>query len=123
MPPVNAERKAKLMAQQFGRQAELCRHLPCCACRPELYGPTLEALKYFTNRRQSDPHHSPTVGAGGLDGDTSPACWSCHRRLDSWGMSERALEEERGMSFRATAAWLRSYLAKNPPPLVERRIR
>lgn len=110
MPRVRPDRKAKLLAEQFGDQAELCRHLPCCACHPELYGPDLQALQYLTKRRQSDPHHSPTTGAGGKDGDTAPACRRCHRRLDSPGMSERALEEERGMSFRVVAARLRAYL-------------
>ncbi len=109
--PVNPVRKAKLLAEQFGEQAELCRHLPCCACFPELYTPELRALDHWSRTRISDPHHSPTVGAGGSR-DTSPACRRCHRRLDSLNCSEAALEQERGMSFRATAALLAAHIER-----------
>lgn len=63
LKPVNEARLAARRARQFGPQAELCRKLPCCACKAP---------------PPSDPEHVRTRGAGGLDADTIPLCRSCH---------------------------------------------
>jgi hypothetical protein len=97
-------------AEEFGPQAALCRTLPCHFCFPALYAEDLEALLYQSERRISDPHHSPTVGAGGKDKDTSPACPDHHKRLDSPGWSEKRLEAETGTDCRGVAALLHRHL-------------
>ncbi len=110
MRKIRPDRKAKLLAEQFAEQANLCRHLPCAACNPGLYWPHLDAVEHYSRKRISDPHHTPTVGAGGKDRDTVPLCRRCHMRLDSPGNSEAALEDERGVPLRAVAAALRAYM-------------
>lgn len=109
----NPERKAKLMDEQFGPQAEWCRHHPCVFCRPELYGNDLLAIEWFSEKRISDPHHSPTVGAGGKDRDTVPACSYHHARLDSPGHSEKSVARECGVDVRKVAAIIHRELRGN----------
>ena len=113
MPKVNAERRTRTRDVQFGPQADLCRRLPCCCHHPELYGPEFLALEHYSERRVSDPHHSPTVGAGGKDGDTAPVCRETHMRLDSPGHSEASVEAEYGISFRDVAALIRRNIRGN----------
>src|SRR5690606_21200204 len=96
--------------QQFGPQADMCRHLPCCVCYPELYDEEMRALEHYTPWRVSDPHHSPTVGAGGKDRDTSPCCHEHHRLLDSPNHSEESVLRAAGLPrdwFRQVAERLR----------------
>lgn len=104
----NAERLKKLRAEQFGEQADLCRHLPCACHHPELYGVNLLALDRRSDVRISDPHHSPTVGAGGKDRDTAPTCRPTHRKLDSPGNSEASVLRELNLP----ADWFRMVAAR-----------
>ena len=59
---MNPERRSRTRALQFGPQAQACRESACmvCGCSP------------------CDPHHEPSVGAGGLDHDTTPLCRRHH---------------------------------------------
>lgn len=113
IPPENRKRKQKLQAVQFGAQAEWCRHHPCCFCYPELYTDELLALEHYSEKRICDPHHSPTVGAGGLDHDTVPACRSHHVQLDSLNHSEKSVERECGVRVRHVAGIIRRNLKGN----------
>lgn len=61
----NAARAKKRQAENFGLQADLCRHLPCVGC-----GANLVAC---------DPAHHPSRNAGGDDGDCVPLCRSGRR--------------------------------------------
>lgn len=106
----NRKRKAKLVAKQFGRQAALCRLLPCCACNPELYGLDMLGLGLVQGYRVSDPHHETTCGAGGEDKDTVPLCTTCHVQLGSPGWSQKRLEMECGVVLRDVAARLHRHL-------------
>lgn len=69
--PVNGKRKRRLLAVQFGKQAEHCRQAACCVCFQP--GP-------------SHPHHVRSRGAGGLDADTVPLCPGHHAMVHSWGV-------------------------------------
>lgn len=106
----NARRYARLKAEQFGTQAELCRHLPCCATFPWLYGDDLAALDFIREERVSDPHHCKTTGAGGVDRWTVPLSRAIHQRLDSPGNSQASVEAEYGVDFRAIAERLHRHV-------------
>lgn len=71
--PQNPKRLKARRAIQFGRQAELCRLLPCCACG---FPPP------------SQPAHVRSRGAGGKDEDTVPLCGT-----GMYGNSSRYLRE------------------------------
>lgn len=111
--PRNEERQAEMKPQQFGVQAEVCRHLPCCCCFPEMYQDELLAMEHWTAQRISDPHHSPSVGAGGLDHNTSPVCRMHHDRIESPGWSEQRVQSEYKISFRRVAKLLHRNLKGN----------
>lgn len=51
----------------------------------------------------TDPHHTPTRGAGGGDDNVVPLCRKAHRLLDSPNWSEKRLEAEYNVDLRATA--------------------
>ena len=75
----------------FGPQAERCRQSPCCVCgRPP----------------RNEPHHTPTVAAGGLDHDTSPVCWVCHSELGTVGI--QTFETRHNVDLRAVARRMRA---------------
>lgn len=88
--PVNRKR-----ARAFGRQAALCRVLPCCACCPAFYtadriARTIEVHMPLVGQfRRSDPAHVPGRKMGGVgadDRDTAPLCGGPnghHREYDS----------------------------------------
>ncbi len=77
--PINRERREKLRAAQFGKQAELCRRSRCCVpgCQ--------------SSDESCDPHHVPSRAAGGLDQDTVPLCRFHHDEFHSCG--ERTFDE------------------------------
>lgn len=87
--PFNRERHQRNHAKRFGAQAALCRALPCCAC----------------GARPCDPHHVPSVGAGGLDGDTVPMCRAHHEEFHAHG--EATFCRVYGIDLRAEARALR----------------
>ena len=76
----NPKRLAKLRAQQFAEQADICERLPCAFCgHPE----------------PSTPHHVVRRGMGGVKGkdcDTVPACEECHDAIHQRGDSARPVE-------------------------------
>lgn len=113
LPKQNRKRRQKRNAETFGVQAALCRGLPCCACWPHLYGEDLLALEHYTHVRRCDPHHSPTVAAGGKDKDTVPLCRWHHERLDSPGHSEQSVQKEVGIDFREVAARIHADIGGN----------
>lgn len=69
LPKRNAKRLAKLRAQQFGPQSDLCRRLPCLRCF----------------HRPAEPHHVKSRGSGGLDSATVPLCRRCHEEVHQHG--------------------------------------
>lgn len=90
----NPERADRLRAAAFGRQAALCRTLPCAVCGQ---GPP------------SDPAHHPSRGAGGKDRDTFPACRACHREQHDVGV--RTFEARHGVDLAALVRATRDRLA------------
>lgn len=76
LPRVNRERQARRTPIRFGEQAERCRREPCACCGL---------------RGQSQPHHWPTVAAGGTDRDTAPLCPACHDAFHLAGSPEAFL--------------------------------
>jgi hypothetical protein len=98
--PRNPVRLAKRRKEQFGRQAALCRTLPCCACGAP---------------PPSDPHHVRSRGAGGLDKDTAPLCMGpggCHAYCNAPWHSQRDLEEWYKVDLRVVADDLARRVAK-----------
>lgn len=74
LPKRNPKRLAKLRAQQFAEQADICRALVCIFCGGE---PCV-------------PHHTTCRGMGGVKGKdehTVPACATCHQRIHDNGES------------------------------------
>lgn len=59
---VNSERRRRRYARNFSDKADWIREQPCDVC----------------GRRPSDPHHHPTVGAGGTKRDLMPLCRDHH---------------------------------------------
>ena len=95
--PRNEERLARLRAQQFGPQADLCRSLPCCACAA---------------KPPSDPAHVISRGAGGTDSDTVPLCRRCHNEQHARGIATFQLE--RGVNLYQIAAHLAARVGSKP---------
>jgi len=85
----NPERRARLLVEQFGAQAQHCRDSPCCACGAP---------------PPSDPAHVRSRGAGGKDSDTVPLCRSCHDEQHRSGIASFC--EERGIDLAEHAAQL-----------------
>lgn len=77
---VNAKRLAKRRVEQFGPQAELCRRSLCCVCVFYLSNDELRAFK-----RNCDPHHVRSRGAGGTDSDCVPLCRAHHDEIHATG--------------------------------------
>lgn len=99
-------------AAQFAEQADLCRHLPCCACFPWLYMEDLSALEFVREDRISDPHHVETRRTAD-DSKTVPLCMGLnghHAKCEAVGSSQRKVQDEAGVDFRAVAARLARYL-------------
>lgn len=98
---VNAARRARLRAKQFGPHAAAVCCLPCAACRPEVYG--FDGSSYFFRTDAdladllaiadrgglpvvSDPHHAiHTRGAGGLAHHVAPLCCAHHDEAGTAG--------------------------------------
>jgi hypothetical protein len=115
MPKQNRKRSKARREAAFGPQAEECRHLPCCACRPDLYGEELLAFDYRSTRRISDPHHTVTRPAG-KDRDCIPLCMGPtghHRACSGINSSEKQVQGECGLDFREVAARLYHELRGN----------
>lgn len=73
--PRNAKRLAKLRAQQFAEQSDICRALPCLLCSAP---------------PPSEPHHASARGMGGvkgLDRHVIPLCLVHHRAVETEGPS------------------------------------
>lgn len=86
-----ATRAKRRKAEQFADQADLCRMLPCCACRTltrQIVRSVLIARSvgwYGPESRVSDPHHEPPISQGGKDRDTVPLCTRHHRQRHDLG--------------------------------------
>lgn len=86
LPKVNRKRKAKRHAAQFAEQAAIVRQMECCGCAPQRYRELHLAFAFAVARgrrangwpERSQPHHEPSVGAGGIDKDTVPLCPDHH---------------------------------------------
>lgn len=108
--PRNPKRLAKLRAEQFAEQAEVCRNLPCIFCGME---------------PPSDPQHTVCRGMGGVKGKdrhTIPACRECHRLIHDKGESalpvgHRTLADLLHLTLRLLAE--RPDLVPAPPVLKE----
>lgn len=71
----NPARLAKLRAQQFAEQSDICRALPCLLCSAP---------------PPSEPHHASARGMGGvkgLDRHVIPLCTVHHRAVETEGLS------------------------------------
>ena len=112
MPRENRKRKAKMRAIEFGPQAAWCRHSPCAACYPTLYGDDLLALEYHSTVEISDPHHTVTR-PGGLDRDTIPLCDKHHKACSAVNSSEKQVQRDCGLNFRQVAATIYKNLKGN----------
>lgn len=76
---INRKRRAKLRAEAFGVQAELCKSQRCCSC----------------GRWGAWPHHEPPRrygNTGGRDEDTVPLCAHCHTVRHDHGLSALAVD-------------------------------
>ena len=80
LPRRNRARLARIRAEQFGPQAQLCRESHCCACGCP---------------PPSDPAHVVSRGAGGKDSDTVPLCRTCHDAQHREGI--RTFQAKRGI--------------------------
>lgn len=109
----NDARLAKRRAVEFGPQAELSRHLPCCACHPGLYRASLDALQHQSTERQCDPHHLKTR-PGGTDRDCVPLCASHHAAVDAVGSGPETVQAEAGIRFDVIAKRLAHAISPNP---------
>ena len=81
MRVINRKRRARLRAEAFGIQAELCRRTRCFAC----------------SSWPAEPHHEPPLKMGGVgadDSDTIPLCRKCHDRRHDEGLSALAVDPE-----------------------------
>lgn len=117
---VNKGRKARRDAEAFGEQAELCRSLPCVVCLPpgssdyyQGFAAAQIECELSGGRGygcQSDPHHIPTRGAGGVDKDTVPLCRVHHDEWHSTG--EHTFAAKYDVDLRAVAAALHGELQK-----------
>lgn len=85
----NPARRARLLAEQFGAQAQRCRESACCVCGAP---------------PPSDPAHVRSRGAGGKDADTVPLCRSCHDEQHRVGIA--SFSEWHGIDLAAHAAQL-----------------
>lgn len=112
--------KANKRDLQFGKQAELCRRLPCCVCHRIRaafgyasmwrYRDIVEEHRDLGDKvRVSDPHHTVTRGAGGRDEDCVPLCGHHHTILGVMGVE--TFEERHGIDLRATARMIAGVLA------------
>lgn len=72
----NEERQKRVKPLQFAEQAARCRNAPCACCG---------------RKGASQPHHWPTIAAGGLDADTCPLCPDCHDAFHLAGSPEAFL--------------------------------
>ncbi len=109
---VNPQRARARRERDFGEQAQWCRELPCCACKPRSFATWSEigpgALPAGTPGPwplRSDPHHEPSRGAGGTDKDTVPLCRRCHEERHRVGL--RLFNAKWGVDLLAVAAALR----------------
>lgn len=118
MPKRGPKYKAR-HAFQFASQADLCRHLRCCACEPWLYMEDLAALEFESEERISDPHHNRSRGAGGKDEDTVPLCVTCHMQCSAPGWSAKRVQDEAVVDFAVVAARLARYLAETKTAVEE----
>lgn len=117
----NRRRSSARRALQFGQQADLCRVLPCAACwltkgRPleellEIASIKMPAGRRFAWPRVSDPSHDPSVGAGGLDKDTTPLCRDHHLQFHALG--RLTFRERYGYCSRALAADLQAIVLRH----------
>lgn len=107
-----ATRAKRKRATQFADQADLCRMLPCCACRPltrrivrgVLIGKSVGW--YGPESRVSDPHHFKTRAAGGTDEHCVPLCRRHHRELDAPNSGPETFQAKHAVDFEATAAMI-----------------
>ncbi len=89
----NAARAKQAHAEDFGRQAALCRALRCLAC----------------GREGCVPAHHPSRRAGGEDGDCVPLCDACHARQHAGGVV--SFQQRHAIDMQIGAAILRAVLA------------
>ena len=90
----NQKRLAKRRAEEFGKQSEHCRTLPCCACG--LWPP-------------SHPHHVRSRAAGGKDGSAVGLCIFCHAEVHQLG--RQRFERKHGIDLAEVARSLAEELA------------
>ncbi len=84
----NHKRRKKLYEIQFGAHADWIRALGCLVC----------------NDRPSDPHHYPTVGAGGTAKDLTPLCSYHHTQFHTQG--PETFQRTYGLDLKAESARL-----------------
>lgn len=90
------KRRRALHREQFGRQAELCRRLPCAA----------------TNEPPpSDPHHVVPRSRGGRDEHTVPLSRAAHIELHTIGAA--SFERKYGVNLVQVAAELQARFTTN----------
>lgn len=117
---VNRARLAKRRAEAFGRQADLSRYMPCCACRPHSYAKREHILSRMSQGAElqrcgpdhaySEPHHEPPRSRGGKDADTVPLCPACHRERHDVGLAE--FQRRHGIDLRGLASRLAAEMEK-----------
>lgn len=89
MRRVNAKRKRKLYAAQFGSYSDTIRAMDCITCGAP--GP-------------SDPSHVKPRSVGGKKHDLIPQCRRCHNELGHYG--QRRYAQRVGIDLEAEAARL-----------------
>lgn len=110
--PRNAKRAADARARNFGAQADLCRELPCVACRGDdlvvQVAKLLRGAVVASLWAESEPHHEPPRSCGGKDADTVPLCRHHHDHRHRVGLAE--FDAAHGTNLVALAKQLRSVL-------------
>lgn len=113
----NNARLKKRRAAQFGEQAAVSRVLPCCVCMPGLFAAgnlaeTIERAREDGVRR-SDPHHTLSRGAGGVDEHCVPLCRRHHNELDSPWSGPKTFEATHDINLRQLAAALHEQITRS----------
>lgn len=97
-----ATRARRKKRRQFGSQADLCRMLPCCGCRPFDFAVAISQVIGGVDptdfRRLSDPDHWRTRGAGGTDEDCIPLCAQCHAKVDGINSGRKTYATAKGLN-------------------------
>jgi hypothetical protein len=111
---VNAKRAAERRAECFGRQADLCRRLPCVACAWPHHITWRDAVRLTLDRGEAialptaEPHHEPPRSCGSVDKDCTPLCRLHHTERHTLG--RKGFEEAHGVDLRAVARGLHAML-------------